>query len=89
MSYVENSSIVSTYIILQITEICLYNIFDKLQLLTCGLLGEFQKLWKEAISIVMTVCPSAWNNSVPTGRIFMIYEIWVFFKNLSMEFKFY
>ena len=25
------------------------------------------------------VCPSAWNNSAPTERIFMKYEIWVFF----------
>jgi hypothetical protein len=26
----------------------------------------------------MYVCPSAWNNSAPTGRIFMKFDIWVF-----------
>jgi hypothetical protein len=29
------------------------------------------------------VCPSAWNNSAPIGRIFMKFGIWIFFKNLS------
>ena len=26
------------------------------------------------------VCPSAWNNSAPIGRIFMIFYVWVFFR---------
>ena len=35
------------------------------------------------------VRPSAWNNSAPTGRIFMKFYIWVFFENLSRNFKFH
>jgi len=31
----------------------------------------------------------AWNYSAPTGRIFMKFEIWVFFNNLSRKFKFH
>jgi len=31
----------------------------------------------------LSVCPSAWNNSAPTGRIFMKFDIWEFFENLS------
>jgi len=30
--------------------------------------------------------PSAWNNSAPIGRIFMKFDIWGFFKNLSEKF---
>jgi len=37
----------------------------------------------------MYVRPSAWNNSAPTGRIFMKFDIWVFFENLSRKLKFY
>jgi hypothetical protein len=32
---------------------------------------------------------SAWNNSAPTGRIFMKFNIWVFFENLSRKLKFH
>ena len=35
----------------------------------------------------LSVCPSAWKNSAPTGRIFMKFDIWLFFENLSREFK--
>jgi hypothetical protein len=49
-------------------------------------LGEFRKLRKATISFVMSICPSAWNNSAPTGRIFMKLDIWVFFfENLSTK----
>ena len=34
-------------------------------------LGAFAKLRKAAVSFVMFVCPSAWNNSAPPWRIFM------------------
>jgi hypothetical protein len=34
------------------------------------------------------VCPSVWNNSAPTGRISMKFDIWGLFKNLSRTFKF-
>jgi hypothetical protein len=53
-------------------------------------LGKLAKLRKATISFVMSVClsvrPSAWNNSVPTGRIFMKFDFWVFFENLSRKF---
>jgi hypothetical protein len=43
------------------------------------LLGAFAKLAKATISFVMSVrpsvCPSAWNNSVPTVRMFMKFDI--------------
>ena len=35
------------------------------------------------------VCPSAWNNSAPTKRIFMKFDDCEFFKNLSRKFKFH
>ena len=37
----------------------------------CLFLGAFVKLLKEIISFVVSVCPSAWNNSAPTRRIVM------------------
>ena len=43
--------------------------------------GKFTKLRKATISFVMSVRPSAWNNSAPTGRIFMKFDIWLFFEN--------
>ena len=35
----------------------------------------FGKLPKASISFVMSVCLSAWDNSTPTGRIFMKCDI--------------
>jgi len=35
----------------------------------------FAKLRKVAINFVMSVCLSAWNNSIFTGRIFMKFDI--------------
>ena len=37
-------------------------------------LGAFAKLLNAIISFVMSVCPSVWNNSAPTGRIFMKFD---------------
>jgi len=37
--------------------------------------GEFSKLRKEAVSFVMSVCPSAWNKSAPTRHIFITFDI--------------
>ena len=54
-----------------------------------GFLGAFAKLRKATISFVMSVRPSAWNDSAPTGRIFMKFDIWGFFENLSWKFKFH
>jgi hypothetical protein len=52
-------------------------------------LGAFVKLRKATISFVMSVCLSlrlsAWENSAPTGRIFMKLYIWVYFQNLSRK----
>ena len=31
---------------------------------------------------ILSVCPSAWNNSAPTGRLFMKFYIWIFFESL-------
>jgi hypothetical protein len=38
-------------------------------------LGVFAKLQKATISFVMSVCPSARNNSAPTGWILMKFDI--------------
>jgi hypothetical protein len=43
-------------------------------------LGAFSKLRKATASFVMPLCPSAWNNSAPTGRIFMKFDIDYFLK---------
>jgi hypothetical protein len=37
----------------------------------------------------MSVHLSAWNSSVSTGRIFVKFDIWIFFENLSRIFKFH
>jgi hypothetical protein len=47
------------------------------------LVGAFSKLWKT--SNIFQVCPSAWNNSAPTKQIFMKFDIWAFFENLSRK----
>jgi hypothetical protein len=50
-------------------------------------LGVLTKLRKSSVIFVMSVCafvcPSAWNNSAPTERIFMKFDITVSFQNLS------
>jgi hypothetical protein len=51
----------------------------------CPVLGVFAKLRKPIVSFVMSFRPSAWNNLVPTERIF----ICVFFENLPRKFKFH
>ena len=44
---------------------------------------------KATVDFVMSVHLSARNNSAPTGRIFMKFDIWVFFANLWRKFKFH
>jgi len=54
------------------------NHFVKLLYLKCLLLGAFAKLRKAIISFIMSVSPSvlsARNNSAPTKRIFMKFDI--------------
>jgi len=36
----------------------------------------------------MSVWASSWNTSAPTGRVFVKFDIWVFFENLSRKFTF-
>ena len=48
-------------------------------------LGAFTKLLKAAISFVMSVRPSTWNNWASNGRIFMKFDISVFYENLSRK----
>ena len=45
----------------------------------------FANLWRCTFSFVMSVRPPPWNNSAPTGLIFMKFVIWVFFENLSRK----
>jgi len=42
-------------------------------------LGAFKNLRNATISIVMSVLLSAWANSAPSGRIFMKFDISIFF----------
>ena len=51
-------------------------------------LDAFAKLRQATVSFVVSVCPSAWSNSAPTERIFVTFDIWVFFENLSRKLKF-
>ena len=53
-------------------------------------LGVFAKLQRATISFVvfLSVRPSAWNNSAPTGRIFLKFDIRVFFEKLSKKFTY-
>jgi hypothetical protein len=44
------------------------------------------KLPKEIISFTVVVRLSAWNNSAPTGRIFIKFDIGAFLENLSRKF---
>jgi hypothetical protein len=38
---------------------------------------------RKSDSFIMSVRPSAWNNSAPTGRIFVKFDIWRFFETMS------
>jgi hypothetical protein len=41
------------------------------------------------MSVCLSVCPFAWNNSAPTRRSLVTFDTWRFFENLSIKFKFY
>ena len=47
-----------------------------------------QNCEKGRIASCMFVCPSAWNNSTPTGRIFRKFRTRVSFENLPRKYKF-
>ena len=40
--------------------------------------GAFAKLRKLTVSLILSICLSAWSNCDPTERIFMKFNIWVF-----------
>ena len=48
--------------------------------------GAFAKLKNRLLA---SSSPSGWNNWAPTGRIFMKFDIWVLFDNLSRKFQFH
>jgi hypothetical protein len=59
------------------------------------LLDAFAKFWKATVICVMSVCPSAWKNSVPTirismkfdiGSIFQKFDIGIFFSKIFKEY---
>ena len=54
--------------------------------------GAFAKMRKATLiastSLSPSICPSAWNISAPTGRIFMKLRIWIFFPKIFGEIKF-
>jgi len=56
------------------------------------ILDAFEKISKRDYYL-RHVCPSApqtaWNNSAPTGRIFMKFYIWKCFENLPRKIKFH
>jgi len=52
-------------------------------------LVESANLQKAAVSFAMSVPPSVWNNSAPTGRVYMKFDISIFFKNLLRILKFH
>jgi hypothetical protein len=50
--------------------------------------GAFAKLQKAAVIFVMSPLLSAWNNSAPTGYIFMKFDISAVFEKPSRILKF-
>jgi hypothetical protein len=53
------------------------------------LLGAFATFRKAAVIFVLSACQSTCNNSAPSERFFIKFDIWVFCENLSRKFKFY
>jgi len=45
-------------------------------------------LASSCLPVCLSVRPSAWNNSVPTGRFFMKFDLWDLIENLSRKFIF-
>jgi len=59
------------------------------QALSVWFLRRVRKMRKAIVSFVMSVRLSAWNNSVPAGRIFIKFYVWIFFEKLPRKFKFH
>jgi hypothetical protein len=60
-----------------------------LQMIIFLYLRAFANFLVTATSFVKSVRPSARKNSAPTGRVFMIFYIRIFFENLQRRFKFH
>jgi len=64
---------------------------DLLMYCACLVFRAFQKLRKTNSNFVVlsvSVRPSAWNNSVPTGLIFIKFDIHVLFETQTSKFEF-
>jgi hypothetical protein len=79
------------YLILRVLCCYIYLLFSS------SILSAFSKLRKATVSFVMSVllsdlsvivCPHG-TTSAPTGRIWMKFDIWVFFENLLRKFNFH
>jgi hypothetical protein len=83
-------------------EQCLLSLWVKLFWLSCETQKQTASIRKERFwarsqncenrllaSSCSFVRPSFWNNSAPTGRIFMKFDIWGLFSKICQEFKFY
>ena len=66
--------------------LCLYFPVDVYPVLLC--LTFVKLFFSFTISFITSVCPSVWNNSAPTGRIFVKFCIECLFENLSRKFKY-
>ena len=51
--------------------------------------GTFTKLWEETTGFIRSVCPSARKKLGLCSTDFWKFYIWIFFKNLSLKFKFH
>ena len=67
----------------------LSDIQSALMIQVARLSGAIVKLREATISFVISVRPSAWNNSAPTGRIFMKFDLCWFLETLSRKFNFH
>ena len=48
-------------------------------------LCAFAQIRNAIVSLIMTVRPSSWNNSAPTGRIFIKFDVWLLFFRKYVE----
>jgi hypothetical protein len=50
-------------------------------------LGALAKFRKATVSFLVSVRPTAWNNSASSGRFFIKFDMFEFLDNLSRQFK--
>jgi hypothetical protein len=70
---------------------CLVLWLDEVLFPVFSFFRRFRKIAKKRLlaSSCLAVRLSAWYNSAPTGRIFMKFDIWLFFENMSRKFNFH